>query len=89
MPERCLYNIDHFFLFACDGRPHPNHQGVQCLGRSVYEATTVTRSVPLTRVANWGMAAVLVGMVVVLVARFAHNVHRLAKLEPQRFRWWE
>jgi hypothetical protein len=55
----------------------------------VYEATTVTRSVPLTRVANWGMAAVLVGMVVVLVARFAHNVHRLAKLEPQRFRWWE
>ena len=28
-------------------------------------------------------------MVVVLVVRFAHNLHRLAKLEPQRFRWWE
>jgi hypothetical protein len=28
-------------------------------------------------------------MVGVLVARFARNVYRLAKLEPQRFRWWE
>jgi len=55
----------------------------------MYEATSVTRSVSLSRVANWGMGVVLVGMVVVLVARFAHNVHRLAKLEPQRFRWWE
>jgi phosphatidylglycerophosphate synthase len=55
----------------------------------VYEATTVTRSVSLTRAANWGMSAVLVGMIGVLVARFAHNLHRLAKLEPQRFRWWE
>ena len=55
----------------------------------VYEATTVTRSVSLTRAANWGMSAVLVGMIVVLGARFAHNLHRLAKLEPQRFRWWE
>jgi hypothetical protein len=24
-----------------------------------------------------------------LVARFARNLHHLAKLEPQRFRWWE
>jgi len=56
---------------------------------AVYEATTVTRSVPLTRVANWGMTVVLVGMVLVLVARFARNLYRLAKLEPQRFRWWE
>jgi len=55
----------------------------------LYEATTVTRSVSLTRATNWGMSAVLVGMIVVLVARFAHNLHRLAKLEPQRFRWWE
>jgi len=55
----------------------------------VYEATTVARSVSLTRAANWGMTAVLVGMVIVLVARFAHNLRRLAKLEPQRFRWWE
>ncbi len=56
---------------------------------AVYEASTLTRSVSLTRAANWGMTAVLVGMVGVLVARFAHNVYRLAKLEPQRFRWWE
>ncbi len=56
---------------------------------AVYEATTVTRSVPLTRVANWVMTVVLVGMVAVLVARFARNLYRLAKLEPQRFRWWE
>ena len=56
---------------------------------ALYEATTVTRSFSLTRAANWGMTAVLVGMVVVLVARFAHNLRRLAKLEPQRFRWWE
>jgi len=55
----------------------------------VYEATTAARSVALTRAANWGMTAVLVGMIGVLVARFAHNLHRLAKLEPQRFRWWE
>jgi len=55
----------------------------------VYEATTATRSFLLTRAANWGMTAVLVGMIVVLVTRFAHNIRRLAKLEPQRFRWWE
>src|SRR3989454_10734970 len=55
----------------------------------VYEATTTTRSLSLTRAANWGMTVVLVGMIVVLVARFAHNLRRLAKLEPQRFRWWE
>ena len=55
----------------------------------VYEATTATRSLALSRAANWAMTAVLVGMVVVLVARFAHNLRRLAKLEPQRFRWWE
>src|SRR5882672_7205868 len=36
-----------------------------------------------------GPTVVLVGMIVVLVARFAHNIRRLAKLEPQRFRWWE
>ena len=28
-------------------------------------------------------------MVVLFVGRFARNLHRLAKLEPQRFRWWE
>jgi len=55
----------------------------------VYEATTATHSFSLTRAANWGMTAVLVGMIVVLVTRFAHNIRRLAKLEPQRFRWWE
>lgn len=56
---------------------------------AVAEATSVTRSVSLARAANWGMTAVLVGMVAVLVARFASNLRRLAKLEPQRFRWWE
>jgi len=35
------------------------------------------------------MTVVLAGMVAVLAARFARNVYRLAKLEPQRFRWWE
>jgi len=55
----------------------------------VYEATTTTRSLYLTRAANWGMTVVLAGMIVVLVTRFAHNIRRLAKLEPQRFRWWE
>jgi len=55
---------------------------------ALYEALG-TQGLPITRAANWGMTAVLVGMVVVLVARFAHNLRRLAKLEPQRFRWWE
>jgi phosphatidylglycerophosphate synthase len=56
---------------------------------AVYEATSVTRSVALNRVANLGMTVVLGGMVAVLVARFVRNLYRLAKLEPQRFRWWE
>jgi phosphatidylglycerophosphate synthase len=56
---------------------------------AVYEASTGMRSLSLARAANWGMTAVLVGMVGVLVVRFAHNLYRLAKLEPQRFRWWE
>ena len=55
----------------------------------MYEAFSVTRSVSLSKVANLGMTVVLIGMVAVLVARFARNVYRLAKLEPQRFRWWE
>lgn len=45
--------------------------------------------VPVGVVANWTLGALLVGMVVLFVARFARNLHRLAKLEPQRFRWWE
>jgi phosphatidylglycerophosphate synthase len=40
-------------------------------------------------VANWTLAVLLAGMVALFVARFARNLHRLAKLEPQRFRWWE
>ena len=55
----------------------------------VYEATTPTRSLALTRVASLGMTVVLGGMVVVLITRFVRNLSRLAKLEPQRFRWWE
>jgi archaetidylinositol phosphate synthase len=45
--------------------------------------------VPLSVVANWTLGAVLVGMVALFVGRFARNLYRLAKLEPQRFRWWE
>src|SRR5947208_14783572 len=40
-------------------------------------------------VANWTLAILLTGMVVLFVGRFARNLYRLAKLEPQRFRWWE
>lgn len=54
-----------------------------------YEATTAAHSVALDRIANLGMTVVLGGMVAVLVARFVRNLYRLAKLEPQRFRWWE
>ena len=39
--------------------------------------------------ANWVLAIILAGMVLLFVGRFARNLHRLAKLEPQRFRWWE
>jgi phosphatidylglycerophosphate synthase len=45
--------------------------------------------VPVSVVANWTLAVVLAGMVALFVARFARNLYRLAKLEPQRFRWWE
>jgi len=56
---------------------------------AVYEMSGVARPFAISRAANWGMTALLVVMVAVLVARFARNLHRLAKLEPQRFRWWE
>jgi hypothetical protein len=36
-----------------------------------------------------GAGTALTGMVVLFVGRFARNLYRLAKLEPQRFRWWE
>src|SRR5256714_7974325 len=39
-------------------------------------------------VANWTLAVLLTGMVALFVGRFARNLYRLAKLEPQRFRWW-
>jgi phosphatidylglycerophosphate synthase len=45
--------------------------------------------VPIGVVANWTLAIVLAGMVALFVGRFARNLYRLAKLEPQRFRWWE
>lgn len=44
---------------------------------------------PIEVIANWTLAALLAGMVALFVGRFARNLHRLAKLEPQRFRWWE
>jgi phosphatidylglycerophosphate synthase len=45
--------------------------------------------VPINVLANWTLGILLVGMVLLFVGRFARNLHRLAKLEPQRFRWWE
>jgi phosphatidylglycerophosphate synthase len=44
---------------------------------------------PIGVVANWTLAILLGGMVVLFVGRFARNLYRLAKLEPQRFKWWE
>jgi phosphatidylglycerophosphate synthase len=45
--------------------------------------------VPINRVANITLGIVLAGMVVLFVGRFARNLYKLAKLEPQRFKWWE
>jgi archaetidylinositol phosphate synthase len=45
--------------------------------------------IPIGRIADWTLAVLLVGMIALFVGRFARNLHRLAKLEPQRFRWWE
>jgi hypothetical protein len=45
--------------------------------------------VPISVVANWTLGVLLAGMVALFVGRFARNLYRLAKLEPQRFRWWE
>ena len=56
---------------------------------AVYEPWAGAPALPIMRAANWGMAALLGAMVLVLAARFARNLYRLAKLEPQRFRWWE
>ncbi len=39
---------------------------------------------PAVRVANWTVAVVLAGMVLVFVWRLARNLARLSKLEPQR-----
>ncbi len=44
---------------------------------------------PIAHGANWTHAILLIGMVALFVGRFARNLYRLAKLEPQRFRWWE
>lgn len=45
--------------------------------------------VPISVVSNWTLGVVLAGMVALFIGRFARNLYRLAKLEPQRFRWWE
>jgi len=45
--------------------------------------------VPVNRVANITLGIVLAGMVLLFIGRFARNLYKLAKLEPQRFRWWE
>lgn len=51
-------------------------------------AVAITRA-PIGRVADWTLGVALAGMVALFAWRFARNLHRLAKLEPQRFRWWE
>ncbi|MFN2570390.1 MAG: CDP-alcohol phosphatidyltransferase family protein [Gemmatimonadales bacterium] len=45
--------------------------------------------VSMNLVANWTLGILLAGMVALFIGRFARNLYRLAKLEPQRFRWWE
>jgi phosphatidylglycerophosphate synthase len=45
--------------------------------------------VPINLVANWTLGVVLAGMVALFVGRFARNLYRLSKLEPQRYHWWE
>lgn len=40
-------------------------------------------------VANWTLTVLLIGMAALFVSRFARNLYKLAKLEPQRYRWWE
>jgi len=44
---------------------------------------------PIALVVNWTLAILLTGMVALFIGRFARNLYRLAKLEPQRFKWWE
>src|SRR5260370_6411919 len=44
---------------------------------------------PTSLVANWTLGVILAGMIALFVGRFARNLYRLAKLEPQRFRSWE
>jgi phosphatidylglycerophosphate synthase len=43
----------------------------------------------VANVANWTLTVILIAMVVLFVSRIARNLYKLAKLEPQRFRWWE
>src|SRR5713226_3707258 len=44
---------------------------------------------PTSLIANWTLGVILAAMIALFVGRFARNLYRLAKLEPQRFRWWE
>src|SRR5204862_2088579 len=39
--------------------------------------------------ANWTLTVILAAMAALFVARIGRNLYKLAKLEPQRFRWWE
>jgi len=39
--------------------------------------------------ANWTLTVILGAMAALFVARIGRNLYKLAKLEPQRFRWWE
>ena len=43
----------------------------------------------VANIANWTLGVILAAMVLLFVGRFARNLYKLAKLEPQRYRWWE
>ncbi len=44
---------------------------------------------PRVAVANWTLGVVVAAMALVFAWRLAANLSRLARLEPQRFRWWD
>src|SRR2546425_4417043 len=46
----------------------------------------ITGPLPIGVVANWTLAILLTGMVALFVGRFARNLYRPAKLEPQKFK---
>ena len=44
---------------------------------------------PRVAEARWTLGVVVAAMALVFAWRLAANLSRLARLEPQRFRWWD